>query len=1026
MEVPDASIIMVGEEEAEEQQQQSSRWVPGTSGSSPPSRPLPRAGYIPLPRRTNSALHPSDLSSGPLTSGTSPSRSFFRQKPERKSSTMSVPSRLHVPTRPADLTGSWLDGPGRMSPTDIEPPKDAFLIASTPHTNHTQLTGPPASGTWLDAGGLTKDPDSVTLRSRLSRLSATSLRPPSARSAQKASQGSPRLAELRVSRDGRASVPGSGGAADPAAYKDRFGDEFDFAGGARGTRTAFFALDEAEVKELANGAGYFQSPFDVPDIPTSIESDEEAELPNRPGWIVQLSTVMNDRKGSRAGRVVNAFFLYVLLLSIATFCLGTMQFFAYNPVSRTVLFVVDSCCIVVFTLEFILRVIVVETWSGLLNPLLIIDLVSVIPYYVEVAIVVRQGTDVVTGLTAIDGVSALRVLRLVRTFRILKFIRKSTKLAIILQAVRSSVDGIAVLFVTVGILVVFYSALLYYAEQAIMTLNDDRLWVYRDGSVSPYQSIPECFYYLVGSLTGKTIRAFTQAQKQKRERRERERAERQAEIEARMRTEIERERAEAAREEAAAAGGPFGTATFWKSRFGGRRKEVAEVVPSSPMAGNEIDDDGVAKGGDVGRMAMKEGCERVEDKLTQEKGGDMKSSSISTLQVSPPAVEVLTIVETAPVTVSRLPTVPFLADEAVNAKADEAGEPESEAKNAAGPAKNAKSAYELVIASVKARGSQPSKGSSGTERQPPGVVSPPPTAPASPKTPMTPSKSGSGIQTAKHGGSKSSAAGGAVAVHAVTSFKKPLKKGRASTVSGKAGSPSTASGTAPGKPMSPAGNAPGLTTSTSLPSTVGKTTPAGSTGPTLARTTGQNVNVPELFATVALLLAPGRAAPKDVELRILDWSYVRPAPPSAPVKKTENDEDGDDSSDEEDEDMSDEESDGDGDGSDENDSDAIVGSKGRFKGLKGVVVAIPSKETKTVKKVERKNTDAGASARASPSEGPSRVGSSATISTASSLPRQLMEPQPLVVPLDAPDRLTMRIIIRDAEHFQRIMRALAE
>ncbi|KAJ3116438.1 hypothetical protein HDU96_009695 [Phlyctochytrium bullatum] len=1238
--------------------------LPQQPGTASVSRPIPpRLGNLAIPRRTNSvALNPSDPIS-PMSAAPTTANPFFRPKPVRSSSTISVPSRpvdgssppflpslLRRPTLPKPLdtapsrlnmSSTWLDGPASMSPTSEDPPPNFLTVTTadpspppTPSQRHPFpfLAGPPQRrntttsnaqtiqphppppqgtddakgplspaasppndnqllGRWLDAGGLHKDPDSMTLRSRLSRLSGNSLRPPSA-----LTNGRPDSrtgAESRTSREDRISLnrPAStnaAGLADPAfpPQQHHLDDLDDFGAiGPRGTRTAYFAMDDLEGKD-GDDYGRYQPPLDivdVPDVPASaLESDSVVDLPNRPQWMCELSTIMHDRKGSKIGRIVNTFFLAVLLVSIVSFCLGTMEAFVYNPTWRVAIFVVDSTCVIIFTIEYILRVLVAETWSELYHPLMIIDLLSILPFYIEIAIVTRQGTDVITGLTTMEGVSALRVLRLVRTFRILKFIRKSSKLAIILQAVRASVDGIAVLFVTIAILIVFYSSLMYYAEQAVMTFNEDRQWVYRDGTRSPYQSIPDCFYFLVGSLTGnppdipqspysklviafcmmtsvfvlafpltiitisysKTIRAFTQAQKQKRERRERERAERMALLEeranARMFAELERERLEDEREAAEAGGAGAGTAgspfsakvlaARWRARFGvGKRKTVEEPLGMEAEGAGGWEEGQEKEGpGEKGKEVDGEVEEAANGEDPGSSGG--KTSSETTLQTPPAPIEIPRIVETAHLTPStgehpplaRLSVeegeasqgaVALAAEKSLESSSkltvsqpsgddyvsgrfgDPRASPLPEAVagtgNTAGgevaaaitptipaTAKSAKPAYDLVVASVKALGTQSPNPSAVAGRKfalpvPGGILSPPRSGPTSPKGGVTPVKTPAHIVTgsgtagkgaANAAGQPKSVAKTATAsvgvIHAVAALKKPLKKGKGATTVGKAaptasGGSGGPQGKAAGSAGSPAppGSGPGLPSgamSSTLPMSffsAAKPPGNGAGAPAapglIAKTSGQNVNVPELFATMAPLLPAGRAAPKDVELRIVDWSYIRPAPP--PPQPDEESEDGSDSDDDSDDDLegsdddgsdddglddsddaTNDDDDGDSDDDDRSDEDSDsatrttvsstgggVGSRGRFKGLKGVVVATPARKKRKGKKKKKKGKGKGKKT------GEAAAGGALAARAGTAAPA-------FVVPPDAPDRLSMRIVVRDAEHYRRIMKALAE
>ncbi|KAJ3203242.1 hypothetical protein HDU67_010314, partial [Dinochytrium kinnereticum] len=698
------------------------------------------------------------------------------------------------------------------------------------------------------------DPETTSLRSRLSKVSGNSLRPPSVVS------GLP--TQRPESRGSRGSAPGA--LDDDMMYM-------------RGSKTAYFVVEEEDSKierQVDEAVDYmkYMPTLDLVEpnaflAPNSTDSDYEGSPTGqqRPAWLMELSVIMHGRKGSRIGKIVNTFFLCVLLLSIASFCLGTMQYFSFHPQWKVAIFAVDFVCVVIFTIEYILRVIAAESWSELVSPLLIIDLISVVPFYIELIVISRLGGDFVDRMTSIEGIAALRTLRLIRTFRILKFVRKSAKLAIILQAVKSSLDGIAVLLVTVSILIVFYSSLLYYAEQSDMTFEKNtRTWVYSDGSASPYQSIPECFYYLVGSLTGnppetpkspysklviafcmmtsvfilafpltvitisysKTIRAFTQAQKQKRERRERERAERLAlqeeRIAARLFAAAERARQI---EEEDSPGNKDGHDPSKSNDNGG----AMTMVTIEDSAEGEVQDGVAGVTGDGG----------------MQRSGDSKASN-DTLTTSVEVQNITNPPSNANGQMSVMSAVPASSGMPLPSFLFSSGRPTSPLTPAlgSGVTKPAPSAPRLAASFTPAK--SPSLPNMATS------------LPAQTNAAETPPAA----KLAKPDGNMRSSVNVLTAVNAL---KKPLLKPKPKL-------PPTAVKPKPvGAPAAttPASSAAYETALIQSPSS----SVTSKSGIVLAKSVGQNVNVGEMYAAVAPLVPPGKGAPKDLEIRILDWSY---------------------------------------------------------------------------------------------------------------------------------------------------------
>ncbi|KAJ3112192.1 hypothetical protein HDU96_004860 [Phlyctochytrium bullatum] len=241
-------------------------------------------------------------------------------------------------------------------------------------------------------------------------------------------------------------------------------------------------------------------------------------------WNRDLSIVMNTDFGTEVPEVenrertarlmtlggwLNLFFSVALILSIVSFCLGTMSSFYTKRVWNEILFYVDATTIAIFTIEYILRVIIVERWTHVFHWLFIIDLLSIVPFYFEVGFAAREAAssggvkDVIDAMSDTDGVSALRALRLARAFRVLKLVGKSGKLTMLVGAIKESLDGLSVLVLSLAVLVVFFASLVFYAEQTVMVYDKQQnLWLYGTGEASDYQSIPDTFYWATATLIG--------------------------------------------------------------------------------------------------------------------------------------------------------------------------------------------------------------------------------------------------------------------------------------------------------------------------------------------------------------------------------------------------------------------------------------------------------------------------------------------------------------------------------------------
>ncbi|KAJ3209581.1 Potassium voltage-gated channel sub D member 1 [Dinochytrium kinnereticum] len=156
----------------------------------------------------------------------------------------------------------------------------------------------------------------------------------------------------------------------------------------------------------------------------------------------------------------------------------------------------------VFTVEFTLDCMIYRgSWGCLmLEAEFIIDVLAIFPFYLEILISLLSGTSVVSGATAVEGFAALRVLRLLRVVRIFKVFERSAKLRVLSLALSKSVDGIVLLLLVSPLLVCFFATLSFYAEQTDEYYKDG-VWYYNNGDRSPFQSISQCFWLTIVTLT---------------------------------------------------------------------------------------------------------------------------------------------------------------------------------------------------------------------------------------------------------------------------------------------------------------------------------------------------------------------------------------------------------------------------------------------------------------------------------------------------------------------------------------------
>lgn len=178
----------------------------------------------------------------------------------------------------------------------------------------------------------------------------------------------------------------------------------------------------------------------------------------------------------------------VILTSIVAMCVHSVPEFRHIDGVHSALACLEWICIIFFSVEFALRMVAApRPWRFLGNPLNMIDIASILPFYVILAFegLDEKDTGDTQGLVNIGQV--VQVLRLMRAFRVLKLARHSEGLRAfgetLIHCHREV--GLLILFITVGMS--FFSTLIYYTE--------------KEDAKSKMSSIPYCWWWAIVSMT---------------------------------------------------------------------------------------------------------------------------------------------------------------------------------------------------------------------------------------------------------------------------------------------------------------------------------------------------------------------------------------------------------------------------------------------------------------------------------------------------------------------------------------------
>ncbi|KAJ3597779.1 hypothetical protein NHX12_001296 [Muraenolepis orangiensis] len=199
--------------------------------------------------------------------------------------------------------------------------------------------------------------------------------------------------------------------------------------------------------------------------------------------------LMLDNPGySVASRVISVLSILVVLGSIATMCMNSMSEYSLRdaegqPTEDPRFETVEHFGIGWFTFELVARFVVAPDLLRFFeHPLNIIDLVSILPFYLTLVIdLVAESSPALANLGR-----AAQVLRLMRIFRILKLARHSTGLRSLGATLKNSYKEVGLLLLYLAVGVSFFSVMAYTVEKE---------------DSEDLSTIPACWWWATVSMT---------------------------------------------------------------------------------------------------------------------------------------------------------------------------------------------------------------------------------------------------------------------------------------------------------------------------------------------------------------------------------------------------------------------------------------------------------------------------------------------------------------------------------------------
>ncbi|KAF9203006.1 hypothetical protein BGZ49_006885 [Haplosporangium sp. Z 27] len=210
----------------------------------------------------------------------------------------------------------------------------------------------------------------------------------------------------------------------------------------------------------------------------------------------KLFLLLEDPSSSNAAFALNVWVSFAIVLSAVITTIETIP--SFRSTDSVIWFDFETVMVAFFTIEFIARVIchsdsLKQLKKFILSPLAIIDVLSILPYYIELAL--TRDTTVFFRFTI------LRLFRLLRVFRTFKY--SSTiimTIEVMIVAIKRSMDALSALFFFLITGTMLFSTLLYFAERGEW---DEARQVFIDANNNPstFDSIPAAFWFVMVTIT---------------------------------------------------------------------------------------------------------------------------------------------------------------------------------------------------------------------------------------------------------------------------------------------------------------------------------------------------------------------------------------------------------------------------------------------------------------------------------------------------------------------------------------------
>eukprot|EP00949_MAST-11_sp_MAST-11-sp1_P003431 g3431.t1 len=209
-------------------------------------------------------------------------------------------------------------------------------------------------------------------------------------------------------------------------------------------------------------------------------------------------TFVEDSNSSLAAQRLSNFMTFIVIASIAVFCLSTEPALM-SVCDYTCFLSLDFLFVGFFTLEVLVRAALYQNkgllYSFLTEPLNVIDILAIIPTYVEYVTWAIEGFPTGGGTEQ----TFLRMMKLMKIFRVFKLMKHFQATDVLFKAMRVSLDALPVPFFLLAVLSLLFGSFLWFLERG--DWDPEREMYLSDGVESSYQSIADSIYFVLVTMT---------------------------------------------------------------------------------------------------------------------------------------------------------------------------------------------------------------------------------------------------------------------------------------------------------------------------------------------------------------------------------------------------------------------------------------------------------------------------------------------------------------------------------------------